>query len=124
MSAYGPKDQGIYGLVLAGAALEVGIDLDSGAKNNGAYVQLWKYDSNNPSPNMQWRFHKQDEGGDSGNLWKIQNVTSGTYINMTDGNKEWRTQITGWQDADSDNLRWYMEFGWAYVGANQIKTWG
>jgi hypothetical protein len=84
------------------------LDLDNGRTTNGTNVIGWQYHG---GKNQQWRLRKVAFSG-AWSTWKLENVQSGTLLDLTEGNRGNGTRIQGWSgsttSADNKNQLWRL----------------
>ncbi|KAI4864545.1 carbohydrate-binding module family 13 protein [Hypoxylon rubiginosum] len=69
------------------------LDLYNGIHDNGAKVSGWTGGESTTNTNQLWRLVTADT---KGRIFMIQNVGTGTYVDLMNGNRANSTQICGW----------------------------
>lgn len=81
------------------------VDLSNGSPSNDTKVQGWEGSVNDTNKNQQWVI----SGAEVAGFWRVQNVASGTYMNLLDITPNDGTPIVGWEHFNNDNQLWTIQ---------------
>ncbi|KAI1377169.1 carbohydrate-binding module family 13 protein [Hypoxylon crocopeplum] len=80
--------------VIRNVQANTNMDLYNGGKDNGTRINGWAgAQTNNTNDHQLWRLVTADT---KGRVFMIQNVGTGTYVDLLNGNPANSTQISGW----------------------------
>ncbi|KAL7624868.1 hypothetical protein AAE478_004082 [Parahypoxylon ruwenzoriense] len=80
--------------VIRNVKSDTNVDLYNGGEGNGTRINGWAgAASKNPNNHQLWRLVTADT---KGRVFMIQNVGTGTYVDLLNGNSANGTQISGW----------------------------
>ncbi|KAI2464250.1 carbohydrate-binding module family 13 protein [Annulohypoxylon bovei var. microspora] len=80
--------------VIRNVETNTNLDLYNGGKENKTKITGWAgAEAENSNPHQLWYLVTAD---DEGRVFMIQNVGTGTYVDLFNGNSANSTQITGW----------------------------
>ncbi|KAI1455441.1 carbohydrate-binding module family 13 protein [Annulohypoxylon moriforme] len=80
--------------IIRNVQAETNLDLYNGGKDNGTKITGWGgATTNNTNAHQLWRLVTAD---DLGRVFMIQNVGTGTYVDLLNGNSANSTKISGW----------------------------